>query len=501
MPGIQVGKVTPQEARVRTLSVTMIQTYHDPEELPYDTGKRASARIKSKDGQYCFQFQSSRLEYEGSREIVGRMWNGDEKIGLLSAVYIDRTYGNFFERCDQRSSELQEVGTLLCDNAGRIRKVLRQAIGDPQKIQVASQRGFLYIEDVHIKRAHRGRDLSLVFVDALLRTKRFPWTLAATCPLPWDYADQRGCRGREERQQGIDKVCRVFVRLGFRQVRPTSLYFYLTRDMLADQPLSKEEALAVPIVHRAERDEEPQSGPSKELKECITNSLAMPSALIELCSKGANPDAVQALHVAVANKKNALLPTLINQCGAHVNHCDCDGNTALHVAACGFYLDGMSILLRAGANPLHRNLQGKTPRKVAKDAARSLQDFATCFGLPIGNLKSHELHIMKVIEMRARAICNILLASRVLLLSSLECSAFEPLPRENIRQILLFIDDERSLTTEQKQQIFSFASRRDSLGKWGEFVNLVGPILSENIAASVGGSQSFQSKRRKITRT
>jgi len=81
-----------------------------------------------------------------------------------------------------------------------------------------------------------------------------------------------------------------------------------------------------------------------------------------------NADANAPLHAATAGGADTTLMRRLVEAGARVNHRQSGGFTALHEAAAIGNADVARLLLDAGAEADARNIEGRTPGELARDA-------------------------------------------------------------------------------------------------------------------------------------
>mmetsp|Transcript_4581 Transcript_4581/g.7095 ORF Transcript_4581/g.7095 Transcript_4581/m.7095 type:complete len:250 (-) Transcript_4581:246-995(-) len=214
----------------------------DDEEEPVSFIKEFSYK------KFFFKITENEDEYPCIRRIVIEMFGDHSRqcaIGKADAYLIDRSdldEGNIHLVCDAISSELEEASSLFCKEDGSISEDLRRAIRDPVRIGEASGGGFLYIDQVEIKRSERGGNHGLLILQALFDYLNERWTLAGMYPTPWgkDIDPLINQDDRNEKLRAQTKVFRHFGRLGFRPFKADRHFAFLEESQLKEDILPKE---------------------------------------------------------------------------------------------------------------------------------------------------------------------------------------------------------------------------------------------------------------------
>ena len=254
-------------------------------------------------------------EFKSVVEISVSITYEKHAVGRLKGLVIDRNFRprwQFHELCDAESQELQEMSVCFCNDDGSLRYKDLDGLTEEQD-GAASQGGFLQIELVSISEAHRRKDLGVRCVKKLLEwlntrdarqcqehdeASRLPrgdmdglmgwlaprkplntcvragWTLAVLQPGLENTPEDHACL-REEHRREIEgeepsaadqareaermaqqkaarrKVAQQWARLGFRQAKFASEFWYVTPSRLG--LLSKEEVSGLLITETPER--------------------------------------------------------------------------------------------------------------------------------------------------------------------------------------------------------------------------------------------------------
>jgi GNAT superfamily N-acetyltransferase len=258
--------------------------------------------------------------------------DGKSEIGRLEAFEVTRYLSspNFYEWCDSIDQEVQECSTLFFDTKGRIQKKYVSKFPSAAK----SDHPYVHITKICVDEAHRGKDLGIRLLKALLDQLDGTWSIAMMQPYPL-YAGGAAFR------LGIEKLTRYFARLGFKQVgtNASSSEIKFSALQLADYTgviLDKAAVQTLPVVLPV--PEVVVSDVTKEIKKLIETTqipdirdqetlallmtlgrpafdpVAFEAKLREIQARGGDINAANALHYAAANNKYPLINSLI-QCG------------------------------------------------------------------------------------------------------------------------------------------------------------------------------------------
>ena len=166
---------------------------------------------------------------------------------------------DFFEVCDAASEELCNIANDFCgnDSYGRL---VRDIVGlSSTEHARASKGGFLHISLVKLEAAHRGADIGLRCLHALLSwlatepAGKYGWTIAVLFPAP-DPCDDPDWRMQQDKEQskeekekaeiehqiGIQRISAQWSRLGFVRKSAKSSFSYLLPSRLTLQPRPKD---------------------------------------------------------------------------------------------------------------------------------------------------------------------------------------------------------------------------------------------------------------------
>ena len=363
------------------------EVYDDEEEEEEKERLIAEETVSDARREYQFKFALHRhYDFESAMTVHVTVLHGRRnpvKVGSAKGFLVDRDFRprwQFHELCDAESQELQEMSVLFCNGDGTVRYADIDGL-EAGADRAASRGGFLQIEMVSLVEAHRQKDVGVRCVKALLewmnarderehRERRSSyqtfvtpeykilhssWTLAALMPglettaedrLRWRQMDREGEptaeeQAREEEREAQnavarDKVRRQWARLGFRQAKFASEYWYLTPDRLCLK--TKAEVAALQIT------EMPKSQPLAEADEPLCDyffrcaSEGRPATfekdIRKLVAKGADLNRMHALHRALSNGISAEADfQLLVSLGADPKNTDEMGQTALHMMA------------------------------------------------------------------------------------------------------------------------------------------------------------------------
>eukprot|EP00899_Mesostigma_viride_P012476 jgi/Mesvir1/21229/Mv06665-RA.1 len=335
--------------------------------------------------------------YEGEGESYSSIthWymsvrQGEQRIAVMEGTLVLRGPGsNFFAACDSVSQELQEVCVTCCGPDGKLRGSLVKQIRNRQRVAEAGRGGFLHIDEVHVVPEMRGRDVTLEMLRVLFDHLDGRWSLAVLAPAPWG-PDDRGFRRVDPQVDlKVQKLARMFSRIGFQQVGK-SPYFFLESCQVPPANLSK---AAVTSTRPFHSELEPARAEPTELELKFIDNLNDMDELIRLKEAGVDPNACHALHYAVANKHDSATILALLQLGARINQPDPQSLTPLHIAAgTSASPETIRLLLSQGADKTAKDSEGRTPFGCFKAAKQSTKDFMVTFGIrPKGKSCEDEL--------------------------------------------------------------------------------------------------------------
>ena len=340
--------------------------------------------IPSSTGEFHFAFYEVDYDLPNFALLYGKMIHTatNERVGVISADLLLKRRTGLYRVCDDRSQELIDLARCIINDDGSLRSGMKAAIGDETCARAAAVGGLLHLDEVHILRRYRGRDLGLELIFALLRYLGGRWSLLVSTVAPWDHQDQQGGFDERRRQERSDdertRLYRHFARVGMAQLNTE--YWYVERGQLPPSPLPKDAVASLDVLLPA------KELPPKELSE-VDQKLARAAEraslksdgfggqkgeeaaeeIKELLKAGASVEKACALQFAVAgsqypeNWTPLAVETLFKCASIDVNHADENGHTALHIAANARSVEGCRVLLERGADPLLKDLGGGTP--------------------------------------------------------------------------------------------------------------------------------------------
>jgi len=214
------------------------------------------------DAHYSYEFVVHKdADYEDSLfRVRATVLCDGVSVGSASGCLIDRKSDwDFCDICDSVSQELCDIVNDLCvdDIVGRLQRDIDGL--STAEHATASKGGFLHISHVKLETAHRGADIGLRCLHALLSWLKCgpeglpAWTVAVLFPAPSPCADTdwRSQRGKEETTEekeksaakhklGITKIRAQWSRLGFVRRSMKSSFSYLLPSRLTLQPRAKD---------------------------------------------------------------------------------------------------------------------------------------------------------------------------------------------------------------------------------------------------------------------
>lgn len=344
-----------------------------------------SGLIPSATGEFNFEFMESCADYGASLAVLyGKMTSAADGtlVGVLSGDLVDRDIhmgSGILSVCDARSAELIDLARSLIKDDGSLRPFLKHAIGDAQRIAAAGSGGLLFLEEVHILRSYRGRDLSLQFVDALLRfLAREPsrWSLLITTVVPYDFEDQKRRRLRQPPAPSAARIplCRQFARLGLQQVGRFNAW-YLEQSQMPSQPRTRAEVADLSVWVAPDPDPEIEldakliaaiHGVTKGYPFAHISTILVHGGSARIQATCALHHAVYAARIEVATAERVC--RMLLRANADINQKDVGGRTPLHVLAklpvslgSPRAIQFLGFLLEHGADPLALTPEGATP--------------------------------------------------------------------------------------------------------------------------------------------
>ena len=397
---------------------------------------------------------SKHYEYESVLVVGVSILHERTAVGSLKGMIIDRSFRpawQFHELCDSESQELQEMGVCFCNDDGTLRYKDLDGLTAEQD-GAASSGGFLQIEMVSIVEAHRHQDLGIRCVKALLEwlnardtcerqarknantASRPPpgsgegaylaWMESAARKPEWKYLHcgwtlavlatgtettdedraryhaeamgaQPGGAAKAEREQAhklaLRKVTLQWARLGFRQAKFGSSFWYVTPSRVALK--SKTEVAELQITAAPER--QPLTPADEPLVDYLAQGPTLTPATFSAdvtahVARGADLNRMHALHHAVlcGVSEEARLQILVNQ-GADPNGQDEFGRVALHSLASligrspqeqAGAVTAAKALIALGTSRSATDVYGDKPIDAVLKQIRHYEDFDGAFG-------------------------------------------------------------------------------------------------------------------------
>lgn len=297
-------------------------------------------------------------------------------------VNMENSMGNLFSVVDSDSAELLEAGCLCFDNVGEIREPMRSQLVD---LDSASERdGFLYIKGITIIEEERGIMLSLTLLRALFDFKAEDFSISCIFPVAWGEEDRKRREVDPLRDVKIQKIARLFSRLGYRQIG-ISDYMFLEKSQLKEKLVKVKNGNIMTYApsHYLQLHKPDLSASDNELVQAIINKdlVRVKKAIIN----GADVKKTWALQrCACSDEKLNLLKYLL-ECGVDVNHQDHLRQTALMVASITGAVEAVTELLRNGADRNLLNCDDLSASDLFEETERSHRDFMTAMGIDTWN--------------------------------------------------------------------------------------------------------------------
>ena len=369
------------------------------DEEDHDDNRTVSPKMPSSGRDFYFIFYEADQDSSPWLKVIyGKMlqMETDETVAVLSAELVVRDKrGGMFLTCDISSDELLRYARMTCNDDGSLRPTLSNAIGNPARINAAGKGGFLYLDEVHVKRSFRGQDLSLEFMRGLFRYLGSRWSLAVSTIVPYDFCDSRTANGHDyeppmRTDEERTRLCRHFARIGFEQL--TARGWFLERSQL--KALSKEDVAQLEVMTPLAEYEPPRlSDLDTKLQEVAIDASVVRygggeeehtqnmAQLESLLKQGANINTALGLHFAAGASadggtrwRSVALERLLREPTCEIGHMDDRGCTALHVAASVLSEKACRSLLDHGADPLHRNISDGDTENATATALEVNQD-------------------------------------------------------------------------------------------------------------------------------
>ncbi len=353
--------------------------------------------------QYKLEMKLSSRYLLESQNVSANLTYGNDVIGKLYGHLLPRPAANFHELGDEISEDLQFVTCLFCDRNGDACRIETDLEGDD-----IYSGGFFYVDEVKVKKAHRGNDLGLRILHETMEFLRGDWNIAVmVCvSLQYDSKDELGTEDDHDIVSRNVKVQRHFARMGFKQAArnvdechvwhmTSDVYFGYDEEVepstAMDRWKTKEEAerLDLYVPPRTPKIE----GVDKELHDVVMNFCCgevhdVISQVQDLVQNGgASIHRSRAMMLLASNElatyRNtmtqkaqilSLLQTLICL-GADVNATDEHGYAPLHFAASFYSGYLIRALVDAGADVNSLNARGQTPLQTLLHSWRKLQDY------------------------------------------------------------------------------------------------------------------------------
>ena len=167
---------------------------------------RRPGLIQSRSGEFLFKFFETDELGANFAHLFGKMIRNSDQVtmGELWGDLMNRgPRCRFFSMCDDCSQELIDTARFCANANGTLRQPLCAKIQDKARTKAAFMGGLLFLDEVHVLRSCRGRDLSLELVSALLCHLGCQWMLVVGTIMLWDYADQD--TATRPAQKGTDK--------------------------------------------------------------------------------------------------------------------------------------------------------------------------------------------------------------------------------------------------------------------------------------------------------
>ncbi|GFH49784.1 hypothetical protein CTEN210_06260 [Chaetoceros tenuissimus] len=356
-----------------------------------------------------------------SEESAPKKGKVEEEVGYAKGYIIKRNYPNFHRDGDAVSNELHEFTFELYDKRGNKCKIPGSELAS-----IPPSKGDMFLLDiVEIDKKYKGMDLGINFVHELLKNVS---KTVGVCVMNPTISTKTSCRYRpswSDLNTGTDKrdtyemnrtftvkLRKQFYRMGFRPVKddsPTlvnkwflSLNDYKTKIDVKETWLSKEDvqdiemALTPRVYIKSEKDEALLS---------LIESMAeldnlKKDQINRLISDGASLTGINALHIAVACRRNDdVISYLIVEHNMPIDGRDENDNTPLHVAVAMENVSATAELLTRGASKSAVNKDGQTPMQVLKDQEKRLRAFGNMMGIGMSNISSESERIKLLLRM------------------------------------------------------------------------------------------------------
>lgn len=378
---LEYGRWTDDDGKSYLFSATLRDKSHD-----YGRG------VRSVDVKLLHEITSPQ-QSDITESTVNKKSKQTEEIGYLTGYVIERPSCDFFDTADAISAELQGISTYFCESNGKATRCKHPKLQEQSPMAVRGG-GLFNIELVEIKPGYQGKDFGLRLIHEAFFFLGHDWTLAVLMVgesnFPkWDHGSL------PHEGKAWSKLAVYFSRMGFIQSSTTrngADYFFLTRELYQGEDNNLNEArrrwvgkenVSTQIQIYTPPPFVESAGLDSELKEAIIISIQSNDGLNkveELIQRGASIDGAFGLHVAiVANRADRASPNLVLarliELGGDVNLPDQSEFRPVHLAASKFNAKEISLLVKAGANPLATDSEGRTAIDIVRRSCHETGDY------------------------------------------------------------------------------------------------------------------------------